>query len=89
MSNKEKEEYASEKFNTMSLLEAYNSITRGQDAEFAEEYEQKGKGNESESVSGALNYTYSQVMDSYREGTVDADIEGPKNDGRVKNSEIE
>jgi hypothetical protein len=77
MSSREKEEYANEKFNTRSLLEAYNSITGDQDTEFAEEYEQNK--NQDQDLSGALNYTYSQVMDSYREGTVDADIAGPKN----------
>lgn len=81
MGGKEREEYAGEKFNTRSLLEAYNSITRDQDTEFAEEYE---KDNDGEEVSDALNYTYSQVMDSYREGTVDADVEGPRNEGNNK-----
>jgi hypothetical protein len=72
MENNE-EQYAADKFNTRSLLEAYNNIG------------DENLGNESldakqdQHTTGALMYTYSQMMDSYREGTIDGQIENSLN----------
>lgn len=72
MSNSAEEKFAKQKFNTKSLMAGYNSIlNRDLDAhneEVAEEY-----------VNDGLMSTYGQMMDSYRQGTIDGKNDERKN----------
>jgi hypothetical protein len=91
---KNDERYAGDKFNTRSLLEAYQSIAEKNnnefvakndtefaaesDTEFAAELGQKT--NKEKYVSGALMSTYAQMMDSYQEGTIDGQTKASKDE---------
>ncbi|WP_202081110.1 hypothetical protein [Caldalkalibacillus salinus] len=80
--NEEGEKYAAQKYNSRSLMEAYNAVVGNADTEFAQEYEQEDVHSEAGTnkyVSGALMSTYAQMLDSYREGTIDGEIEHSKN----------
>jgi hypothetical protein len=83
----QQEDYEAERFNTKALMAAYNDIAQG-DAEFAQEYGQEAIradiGNE-KYVSGALMATYAQMMDAYREGTIDIEVD--KNEIESENQE--
>jgi CHASE3 domain sensor protein len=77
--NKPNEKFADMAFNSRSLLEAYNQVTEqldDKDTEFAsdlgsEQQQQKAAHQEAGSASSALQETYAQAIDSYREGTID------------------
>lgn len=74
------EKYAADHYNSKSLMEAYNQITAHNDVEFSREIGTRNESSAETHAQSALLYTYSQVMDAYREGTVEGDIEGPKNE---------
>lgn len=76
MKNKPNEKFADEAFNSRSLLEAYNQVTKqigDTDTEFASELgsEQQNVPREAGATSHALMETYAQAIDSYRQGTID------------------
>lgn len=70
----EHEQYGDKKYNSEALLRAAGLV--GQ--ETSKNVNRMTK--DSDNPEGALMYTYVQVMDSYREGTVDARIEDSLND---------
>lgn len=85
---KNDEQYAGDKFNTRSLLDAYRSITKKHDTEFAAESdaefgEELGETEKEKYVSGGLMSTYAQMIDTYQEGTIDGQI-SPKNRRETK-----
>ncbi len=60
------EHYARERYNSKSLMEAYRQLTEPNDVELGDELTER---DENPNL-GALMHTYAQVMDSYREGTI-------------------
>lgn len=70
----DQEQYAGQGYNSESLRRAAGII--GQ--EVSKDVNRLTK--DEEHPEGALQYTYVQVMDSYRDGTIDASIEDSQND---------
>jgi hypothetical protein len=80
----QEERYAGKGYNNESLLRAA-SIVGGKEAK-----EVNRMTKDQEHDEGALMYTYVQVMDAYREGTVDNQIEDSKNGvGRIPDTGYE
>jgi hypothetical protein len=83
---KNDERYAGDKFNTRSLLEAYQSIAEKNNNEFVTKNDTEfgadlgQKTNKEKYVSGALMSTYAQMMDSYQEGTIDGQTKASKDE---------
>ncbi len=69
----DQEEHGNARYHSEALLRAANVV--GQ--ETSKNVNRKTK--DQENPEGALMYTYVQVMDSYREGTIDGQIEDSRN----------
>lgn len=69
----EEEQYAEQGYNTEALMKAAGIVGH----ENSKDVNRQTKDEEHDE--GALMYTYVQVMDSYREGTIDGRIEASKN----------
>ncbi|TCS76519.1 hypothetical protein [Effusibacillus lacus] len=78
------EQYAGHGYNSEALLRAAGIV--GQ--EVSKDVNRMTR--DEEHPEGALQYTYVQVMDSYREGTIDGIIENSANDANeIPHSDIE
>lgn len=71
------EKHEAEKYNSRALMESYNKIANAHQEEFAGEITPEAA--EKEQTAGGLMHTYAQMMDSYKEGTIDSNGDNREN----------